>query len=132
LAGKLLIFGRWTGREVSPKKRVLPGKPRIFRRFAQVAQSVEQRIENPRVGSSILSLGTTVPAGRIALLGRPAFAGFAALFFVSDSLGERLFFQNSCCGITHGHQHFADGTGGFVMTIAAASVSGAARAGAQS
>ena len=25
---------------------------------AQVAQSVEQRIENPRVGSSILSLGT--------------------------------------------------------------------------
>ena len=26
---------------------------------AQVAQSVEQRIENPRVGSSILSLGTT-------------------------------------------------------------------------
>jgi hypothetical protein len=26
--------------------------------LAQVAQSVEQRIENPRVGSSILSLGT--------------------------------------------------------------------------
>ena len=26
---------------------------------AQVAQLVEQRIENPRVGSSILSLGTT-------------------------------------------------------------------------
>ena len=26
--------------------------------WAQVAQSVEQRIENPRVGSSILSLGT--------------------------------------------------------------------------
>ena len=26
---------------------------------AQVAQSVEQRTENPRVGSSILSLGTT-------------------------------------------------------------------------
>ena len=32
---------------------------------AQVAQSVEQRIENPRVGSSILSLGTIIypPAG---------------------------------------------------------------------
>jgi hypothetical protein len=28
---------------------------------AQVAQSVEQRIENPRVGSSILSLGTILP-----------------------------------------------------------------------
>ena len=28
-------------------------------RFAQIAQSVEQRTENPRVGSSILSLGTT-------------------------------------------------------------------------
>ena len=26
--------------------------------FAQIAQSVEQRTENPRVGSSILSLGT--------------------------------------------------------------------------
>jgi hypothetical protein len=26
--------------------------------FAEVAQSVEQRTENPRVGSSILSLGT--------------------------------------------------------------------------
>ena len=28
---------------------------------AQVAQSVEQRTENPRVGSSILSLGTNSP-----------------------------------------------------------------------
>ncbi|GEM_PF-6298547 len=28
-------------------------------RFAQIAQSVEQRTENPRVGSSILSLGTS-------------------------------------------------------------------------
>ncbi len=28
---------------------------------AQVAQLVEQRIENPRVGSSILSLGTIFP-----------------------------------------------------------------------
>ena len=40
------------------------GKPPLrspsFRavRSAQVAQSVEQRTENPRVGSSILSLGT--------------------------------------------------------------------------
>ena len=29
-----------------------------FRIIAQIAQSVEQGIENPRVGSSILSLGT--------------------------------------------------------------------------
>ena len=28
--------------------------------MAQVAQSVEQRTENPRVGSSILSLGTNI------------------------------------------------------------------------
>src|SRR6185312_15143766 len=41
---------RWTGREPSSKKPVP---------CAQVAQSVEQRTENPRVGSSILSLGTT-------------------------------------------------------------------------
>ena len=30
---------------------------------AEVAQSVEQGTENPRVGSSILSLGTRVKAG---------------------------------------------------------------------
>jgi hypothetical protein len=30
-----------------------------LRIIAQIAQSVEQGIENPRVGSSILSLGTT-------------------------------------------------------------------------
>jgi hypothetical protein len=29
--------------------------------FAEVAQLVEQRTENPRVGSSILPLGTTFP-----------------------------------------------------------------------
>ena len=29
-------------------------------RLAQVAQSVEQRIENPRVGGSIPSLGTSI------------------------------------------------------------------------
>ena len=28
--------------------------------FARIAQSVEQRIENPRVGSSILSPGTII------------------------------------------------------------------------
>jgi hypothetical protein len=32
--------------------------------FAQIAQSVEQRTENPRVGSSILSLGTSYQKGR--------------------------------------------------------------------
>ena len=32
--------------------------PRLRRSDAQVAQSVEQGTENPRVGSSILSLGT--------------------------------------------------------------------------
>ena len=34
---------------------------RVSNPHAQIAQSVEQRIENPRVGSSILSLGTTKP-----------------------------------------------------------------------
>ena len=29
----------------------------IFKKFAEIAQSVEQRIENPRVTSSILVLG---------------------------------------------------------------------------
>ena len=42
----------WTGGMASSKKP-LP-------LWAQVAQSVEQRIENPRVGSSILSLGTII------------------------------------------------------------------------
>ena len=40
----------WTGPEPFSTKPVLPA--------ARVAQSVEQRIENPRVGSSILSPGT--------------------------------------------------------------------------
>ncbi len=40
--------------------------------FAQVAQSVEQRTENPRVGSSILSLGTTNIKG-LQLLLQPLF-----------------------------------------------------------
>ena len=42
---------RWTGPSISPITR--RSKP-----LAQVAQLVEQRTENPRVGSSILSLGT--------------------------------------------------------------------------
>ena len=39
-------------------REVVPARP------AQVAQSVEQRIENPRVGGSIPSLGTINPASR--------------------------------------------------------------------
>ena len=42
---------RWTGPGISPITH--RSKP-----LAQVAQLVEQRTENPRVGSSILSLGT--------------------------------------------------------------------------
>ena len=43
---------------------------------AQVAQSVEQRTENPRVGSSILSLGTNslslpAPPKTLGQLGNP-------------------------------------------------------------
>ena len=34
------------------------------RNFGQVAQSVEQRIENPRVGSSILPLATMISQRR--------------------------------------------------------------------
>ena len=56
-------MARWTGRGPSPKKPVLSGLARIFRRFAQVAQSVEQRTENPRVGGSIPPLGTISPFG---------------------------------------------------------------------
>jgi hypothetical protein len=35
------------------------------RQCAQVAQLVEQRIENPRVGSSILSLGTILQSAAV-------------------------------------------------------------------
>jgi hypothetical protein len=55
-------MGRWTDPNASPKKPLLLGL-RSSRtgpaRYAQVAQSVEQRIENPRVGGSIPPLGTT-------------------------------------------------------------------------
>jgi len=37
-------------------------------RCAEVAQSVEQRPEKPRVGSSILPLGTTHPIGDFSVL----------------------------------------------------------------
>jgi hypothetical protein len=49
---------RWTGEGASSTK---PG--RFHRPNAQVAQLVEQRTENPRVGGSIPSLGTTSPEG---------------------------------------------------------------------
>src|SRR5687767_12167342 len=42
----------------SPAKRVVSSAP-FFPPVAQVAQLVEQRTENPRVGGSIPSLGTT-------------------------------------------------------------------------
>ena len=45
----------------------------IFRHYAQIAQSVEQGTENPRVSGSIPLLGTTkkykIKYGRIAQLG---------------------------------------------------------------
>lgn len=53
-------FAGWTGPGPSPKKRLPPLRHRRQGKRAQVAQSVEQWIENPRVGSSILSLGTIV------------------------------------------------------------------------
>ena len=37
------------------------GSPRTTRKHAQIAQLVEQRIENPRVAGSIPALGTTLP-----------------------------------------------------------------------
>ncbi len=40
------------------KKLTCPGKIRLIPPVAQIAQSVEQRIENPRVGGSIPPLGT--------------------------------------------------------------------------
>jgi hypothetical protein len=40
---------------------------------AEVAQSVEQGTENPRVGSSILSLGTIIKTGTYELSQAPFF-----------------------------------------------------------
>ena len=42
-----------------PLNEHLPTGKQSVQRVARIAQSVEQRIENPRVGSSILSPGTT-------------------------------------------------------------------------
>jgi CDGSH-type Zn-finger protein len=42
----------------SKKKLTCLGKIRLIPPVAQIAQSVEQRIENPRVGGSIPPLGT--------------------------------------------------------------------------
>ncbi len=41
-------------------KVALNGRHFYEKTFAQIAQSVEQRIENPRVGGSIPPLGTTI------------------------------------------------------------------------
>ena len=42
------------------KKLTCHGKIRLIPPVAQIAQSVEQRIENPRVGGSIPPLGTII------------------------------------------------------------------------
>ncbi len=55
---KKRMQGRWTRAGRSPIRR--SRKAAFARRVqAQVAQLVEQRIENPRVGGSIPPLGTT-------------------------------------------------------------------------
>jgi hypothetical protein len=57
-------FGRWrsaaAGRDTNPSVR---------RRYAQIAQLVEQRTENPRVGGSNPPLGTTKLLKYINFLG---------------------------------------------------------------
>ena len=45
---------------MAKKKLTWIGKIRLIPPVAQIAQSVEQRIENPRVGGSIPPLGTTL------------------------------------------------------------------------
>ena len=54
-------------REISPKKACQSRAKRVqdFPTWAEVAQLVEQGTENPRVGSSILSLGTTNLAEKV-------------------------------------------------------------------
>ncbi len=59
--------------EASLKKR--PPDP-----SAQVAQLVEQRIENPRVGSSILSLGTIFQSAAV----RGCSYGFKFLNYIKE------------------------------------------------
>jgi hypothetical protein len=55
---------------------------------AQVAQSVEQRIENPRVGSSILSLGT-IKLNKINILRAKAILSVRIAFIFSPKLNPR-------------------------------------------
>ena len=55
-----------------PRLLKMEGLAQQNRFFAEVAQSVEQRTENPRVGSSILSLGTNEIKG-LAKLAKPFF-----------------------------------------------------------
>ena len=55
------VLGLNNGRHQSGRGRVEPWAIRST--SGQIAQLVEQGIENPRVGSSILSLATTVPRG---------------------------------------------------------------------
>ena len=55
------------GLRVPPRSPVRPERTKkrtTSNHFAQVAQLVEQRTENPRVDSSILSLGTTLERRR--------------------------------------------------------------------
>ena len=47
---------------MAKKKLTWIGKIRLIPPVAQIAQSVEQRIENPRVGGSIPPLGTIIPS----------------------------------------------------------------------
>ena len=48
-----------SGQTIAAKKKLTwVGKIRLIPPVAQIAQSVEQRIENPRVGGSIPPLGT--------------------------------------------------------------------------
>src|SRR6266480_4216252 len=59
--------GIWNDREVA----VLSSAPQFRLPDAQVAQLVEQRTENPRVGGSIPSLGTiTTPSSSVAYVTR--------------------------------------------------------------
>jgi hypothetical protein len=62
------------------KARLLQNRARFRRSNAQVAQLVEQRTENPRVGSSILSLGTITFPDKINRLERSVKASCGTSF----------------------------------------------------
>ena len=51
------MIGGWNEQRVV-RSATAPGSEQKQFKYAQVAQSVEQRIENPRVGGSIPPLGT--------------------------------------------------------------------------